>query len=170
VFHEILINSSKYSRIELKLTIGDSLEAILNYYSNMAEFMRRIELIRRRHRLTSAVERIIPDIINPLEFLSRTDVRERYRFEPESILFMLQLISKSTGFDTFRSLPLPPIISLLVTLNRAHYLIIGDRHGVSKSSVSRAIKRTSTAICAIRKKCIHFPSDHDIPAVRTGVL
>jgi hypothetical protein len=120
----------------------------------MADFMRRLESICRFQHFT-VVKRVILNRITPLTFLSQSELRERYSFEPESIHFMLQLISTSIESDTFRSSPLPPIISLLVKLDffasQAHYLIIGDRHGVSKSSVSRIIKRTSTAICALRE-------------------
>ena len=64
----------------------------------------------------------------------------------------------------------PPVISLLVTLHYfasgAHYVIIGDRHGFSKSSVSRAIVRTSAAKCALRDKYVRFPSHNEVPTLQ----
>ena len=134
----------------------------------MADFIRRVERIRRRQ--SSRIDRVIPDRINPLEFLSRAEIRERYRFQPESILFLLQLLQNSIEYATFRSSPLPPVISLLVTLNffasGTHYNIIGDRHGVSKSSVSRAIVRTSAAICTLRDRYVRFPSNSEVSAIQ----
>lgn len=130
----------------------------------MADFHRRLERIRRRQGI-HRIERVIPDRVNPLEFLSRSEVRGRYRFHPESILFLVQLLQNSLEYATFRSSPLPSVISLLVTLHYfasgTHYVIIGDMHGVSKSSVSRAIVRTSAAICGLRNRFIKFPLNNE---------
>ncbi|KAH3786771.1 hypothetical protein DPMN_164880 [Dreissena polymorpha] len=45
---------------------------------------------------------------------------------------------------TKRSLPLPPLLSVLVTLYvfapGAHYVVIGDVHGVSAPSVCRSVE------------------------------
>ncbi|XP_053378145.1 putative nuclease HARBI1 [Mercenaria mercenaria] len=131
----------------------------------MADFVRRLERLRRRQR----VERVIPGRINPLEVLSRSEIRQRYRFHPKSIVFLLGMIFNALESPTFRSSPLPPMISLLVTLqffaSGAHYLVIGDIHGVSKSSVSRAVRRTTAAICSLRDRYIKFPRNDAARAI-----
>ena len=133
----------------------------------MADFGRRIERIRRRFR----IPRVIQDRINPLEYLARAEVRVRYRFHPESIMILLGSIFNSLDTPTNRSSPLPPLISLLVTLmfyaSGAHFVVIGDIHGVSKASVCRAIKKVTAAICELRHDHVKFPTNLERQTIKT---
>ena len=124
----------------------------------MADFDRRIQRLRRFVRL----ERVFRDRSNPLEQLAREEVRDRYRFYPESIMILLQTITVGLESATNRSMPLPPLLSLLVTLqfyaSGSHFIVIGDIHGVSKASVSRAIRKTTLLISSLIKEFVKFPT------------
>ena len=124
----------------------------------MADYNRRSQRLRRFVR----VERVFRDRSNPLEQLAREEVRDRYRFYPESILLLLQSVAAALETETNRSMPLPPLLSLLVTLHflasGCHYIIIGDIHGISKSSVSRAVKKTTILISSLLGEYVKFPT------------
>ncbi len=59
----------------------------------------------------------LADKSNPLENLTPEEVKRVYRFHPETILFLLDIVS-DVLLKPFcdRGLPLPPMINLLCTL------------------------------------------------------
>ncbi|XP_053390062.1 putative nuclease HARBI1 [Mercenaria mercenaria] len=125
--------------------------------------MAAVERRMRRIRRFQPIERVFRDRNNPLENLSMLEIFSRYRFMPESILVLTGMIFDVLDSPTMRSLPLPPLLSVLVTLHfyasGSHYMAIGDIHGISTSSVCRAVKRTTTAICQLLPTFVKFPAD-----------
>ncbi|XP_052261316.1 putative nuclease HARBI1 [Dreissena polymorpha] len=71
------------------------------------------------------------------------EIRERYRFFPETILFLVNMLNLERA--TERSCPLPPLISTLAALHflatGTHHIVTAGLHGISRSSVSGAVKQ-----------------------------
>ena len=90
------------------------------------------------------------DRSNQLETLNQDEIRARCRYYQETIYFLLELVYDFLDSPTKRSLPLPPLTSLLVTLQffacGTRHIIIGDLHSVSKQSVGRAVDRVTLAL------------------------
>ena len=132
----------------------------------MADLERRIQRLRRFSR----IPRVIPDRNNPLEVLSASEIRERYRFFPESIMFVVGFLHSSIESATLRSSPLPPLLTVLCMLqfyaSGCHYIIIADRHGVSKSSVCRAIKKGTLALCGHVRQWVKWPQTADANTIK----
>ncbi|KAH3896012.1 hypothetical protein DPMN_020183 [Dreissena polymorpha] len=78
----------------------------------MAAFVDRINRLRRRQ----LIERVVADRSNPLEVLSAEEVRERYRFCPETIHFIVGVVFNVLDSPTSRSLPVPTLLSVLTAL------------------------------------------------------
>ena len=81
----------------------------------MADFERRMQRLRR-YNAFHRVPRVIKDRTNPLETLSEGEVYERYRFMPASIVLLVNLLINGIDCPTNRSMPLPPMLCVLVTL------------------------------------------------------
>jgi len=110
----------------------------------MADIRRRIRRIQQRNAGNIHV-RVFRDRLTPLEVYSEDEIFSRYRFRPHSIEILVRLVSGDLARDTRRSQPLPPLLCVLVTLQflatGAHYVVIGDVHGLSASSVCRAVRQ-----------------------------
>ncbi|KAH3709278.1 hypothetical protein DPMN_068740 [Dreissena polymorpha] len=80
--------------------------------------------IRRRIRQASFQDRL-----NPLEVLSDEEVFRRYRFRGRTIMDIVEMLFPFLERPTKRSSPLPPLLSVLVTLyflaSGANYMVIG---------------------------------------------
>ncbi|XP_052778725.1 putative nuclease HARBI1 [Mya arenaria] len=107
------------------------------------------------------IPRVLKDRAKPLESLSGVEVRERYRFYPETIVMIVGVVFNELDAATRRSLRLPPLLSVLVTLQffatGAHHLLIAEIHGISRPSVGRAIDRITNALCRHINKFISMP-------------
>ena len=130
----------------------------------MAAIQRRLQRLRQRIR-DLPIPRVFQDRSNPLETLSPPEVFQRYRFRPPSILILLDILFPHLERATGRSCPLPPLLSLLVCLHflatGAHYIVVGDVHGISASSVCRAIKTTVSVLSRVARESIRFRRDVD---------
>ena len=112
-------------------------------------YIERLQRLQRFYRFRQQrVPRLFSDRANPLEMLSRVEIREKYRFLPETIVMIVASVFPALDTPTGRSMPLPP---LLVTLQffamGAHHLLIAEIHGISRPSVGRAIDRVTHALC-----------------------
>ena len=70
---------------------------------------------RQRHRQRVAHNRLV-DRENPLEMMPETEIFKRFRFRPDTILFIVRLLELILKRDTLRSCALPPLLQVLVTL------------------------------------------------------
>ncbi|KAH3894461.1 hypothetical protein DPMN_018618 [Dreissena polymorpha] len=104
----------------------------------MADIERRLRRARYLNELFPMDRRVFRDRTNPLETLSPMEIRERYRFFPETILFLVNMLNLERA--TERSCPLPPLISTLAALHflatGTHHIVTAGLHGISRSSVS----------------------------------
>ncbi|XP_056008446.1 putative nuclease HARBI1 [Ostrea edulis] len=115
--------------------------------------------------------RMIKDRTNPLEVLSSDEIFQRYRFRSATILFICGLISEDLRHQTQISCPLLPLLQVLAALRfyatGSFYELIGDSLSISKSAVGRAVRAVTSLICSLSARYIKFPSQDEIPSIRT---
>lgn len=127
----------------------------------MADTVLRLRRFRRLNRFVRVDTRVFRDRTNPLENLSRQEVRERYRFFPETIIYICGLLNVERR--TQRSKPLPVLLTVLVSLHffatNCHHIVTADLHGISRSSVCRSVAQFTDEMCKRMKEFIFFPVD-----------
>jgi hypothetical protein len=125
----------------------------------MADIVRRLRRIRYIRNRLPFDNRVFRDRANPLESLSREEIRDRYRFYPESVIYLCQLVNLER--DTKRSSPLPPLLTTLVALHffatGTHHIVTATLHGISRSSVCRAVKQFTDALCELINQFVNMP-------------
>ena len=93
------------------------------------------------------------------------ELRARYRFKRESILFITNLVAGDITRNTRRNHALSPLhqvpIALRFYASGGFLQVIGDTFGVDKSTVSRAITDVSRALAAKQPRFIKWPLTHD---------
>ncbi|XP_062581784.1 putative nuclease HARBI1, partial [Saccostrea cucullata] len=108
--------------------------------------------------------RVFRDRTNPLDFLNDEEVIERYRLPRHFLYRLVELVRGDVERPTNRSHSLPAYTQVLVTIRylakASFFSECGDLHGISRSSVSRAIDRVTRSICNELDN-IHFPSEND---------
>ena len=93
------------------------------------------------------------------------ELRARYRFRRESILFITNLVAGDISRNTRRNHALPPLQQVLIGLrfyaSGSFLQVIGDTFGVDKSTVSRVITDVSRALIAKQPLFIKSPSTNE---------
>ena len=93
------------------------------------------------------------------------ELRARYRFRRESILFITNLVAGDISRNTRRNHALPPLLQVLIALrfyaSGSFLQVIGDTFGVDKSTVSRVIADVSRALIVKQPRFIKWPSTND---------
>ena len=93
------------------------------------------------------------------------ELRARYRFRRESILFITNLVAGDISRNTRRNHALPPLHQVLIALrfyaSGSFLQVIGDTFGVDKSTVSRVISDVSRALIVKQPRFIKWPSTTD---------
>ena len=106
-------------------------------------------------------ERVFRDHLNPLERYDDHDFLYLYRLPKVVILEIVDDIGAQLERTTRRSGVVPAVLQVCVTLQFLACANIqrsaGDIHGISKSTVSRSIRRVISAIAAKAKDYIKFP-------------
>ena len=96
---------------------------------------------------------------------SDEELRVRYRFRRESILFITNLVAGDISRNTRRNHALPPLLQVLIALrfyaSGSFLQVIGDTFGVDKSTVSQAITDVSRALIAKQHLFIKWPLTND---------
>ena len=110
----------------------------------MVAALRRVRyLCERLRQRREHVERIIPDHQNPFEVYSPQEVRVRYRFFPDTIMFIARAIGADLQRLTDKSSAIPVVIQLCVALRffatGSFFIIVGDCVRLSKSAAYRAV-------------------------------
>lgn len=108
--------------------------------------------------------RVFRDRSNPLEDLEEEEIFERYRFRPETILYLIGLLPDLSR-PTRRNCPLPPLLQVLLCLrflaSGAMHLLIGDSLSISRSSAGKCIREVAMLIASLRGQFIKFPTGAD---------
>ena len=90
------------------------------------------------------------------------ELRVRYRFGRESILFITDLLACYLRRDTRRNHALQPLTQVLIALrfyaSGSFIQVVGDTIGVDKSTVSRLVTKVSRALVARRNRFVKWPS------------
>ena len=119
------------------------------------QFRRRFLFQHRRPRLFS-------DRSNPLETLEEDEVFERFRFHPQTIMYLIGLLP-NLAHPTKRNNPLPPLIQVLVCLRYlatgAIHLLIGDSLNISRSAAGHCIPGIALHIAGLAQRFIVFPNN-----------
>lgn len=97
-----------------------------------------------------------------------TDFEFRFRLTSSQFEEVLSVIKPIVEYDSGRSAAMSAHEQLLITLRflatGAFYRLIGDSHGISKSSVCRCVQRCVTAINdSLFHSQVQFPEDPQIP-------
>jgi len=131
--------------------------------------------LRRQRRLGYAEEgmpldrRVFRDRLNPLELYTAEEIRDRYRFYPETIVFICGLVENDVQRTTNRSQPLCTMLAVMVSLHflatNAHHIVTAAVHGVGRPSVSRAVFAVCSSLSSKLNHFLRFPTDQD--AVRS---
>ena len=115
-------------------------------------------------------ERRMVDRQNPLEMLTAGEVFVRYRFLPQTIVFLCNRLANYLEFGNERNSPLPVLLQVLVTLRffatGSFQLVIGDLIGISQPTVSRTCRRVGDALTRTAREFINFPRGQDALLVK----
>ena len=93
------------------------------------------------------------------------ELRARYLFRRESILFITNLVAGDISHNTQRNYALSPLHQVLIALrfyaSGSFLQVIGDIFGVDKSTVFRVITAVSRALIVKQPRFIKWPSTND---------
>ncbi|XP_062613215.1 putative nuclease HARBI1 [Saccostrea cucullata] len=130
---------------------------------------RRVLVWRYRNAQQHRRPRFFRDRSNPLEDLDEDEVFERYRFRPQTILFILGLLP-NLARPTGRNNPLPPLLQLLLCLRflatGAIHLLIGDSLNISRSTAGRCIRDIASHLSNLCRRFVRFPTGNDALSVK----
>ncbi|XP_033728123.1 putative nuclease HARBI1 [Pecten maximus] len=104
---------------------------------------------------------LIMDRQNPPEFLSDEEVFRRFRFRPDTIVYIVGLVADSISHGTLRSVSLPPLLQVLICLRflatGSFQQLIGDSVKISQPTVSRVVRRVVGALARSIRNFVTFP-------------
>ena len=90
------------------------------------------------------------------------ELRARYRFGRQSILYITNLLARDLRRSTARNHALTPLHQVLIALrffaSGSFLQVIGDTVGVDKSTVSRAVSDVARALAAKQEMFIKWPT------------
>ena len=90
------------------------------------------------------------------------ELRARYRFGRQSILYITNLLARDLRRSTARNHALSPLHQVLIALrffaSGSFLQVIGDTVGVDKSTVSRAVTDVARALVAKQEMFIKWPT------------
>ncbi|XP_032238952.1 putative nuclease HARBI1 [Nematostella vectensis] len=99
------------------------------------------------------------------DYYNDKNVKSRFRFNSDSIRYIVDLLSPQLARGTKRNHALSPTLQVLVALRyfaSGNFLeVIGDTFGLPKSTVSRCITDVSKALVANKEEFIAWPSDEE---------
>ena len=128
---------------------------------------------RRLRRIIARRSRQFRDRSNPLKDLEPDEVFRRFRFSPDTIMYILREINPIDIVRTInRNLPLPPLLQLLVCLRflatGAMHLLVGDSSNLSRSAAGRCIRDVTLKIVQVLRGHIKFPIGRGAEEVKTA--
>ncbi len=120
-------------------------------------------------------ERVFRDRNNPLEILDDHAVIRKYRLSRECIIDLCEDPCEDLERPTRRNRALSVQDQILCALRfyatGSFQEVIGDRHGLNKSSVSRSIHAVSASLCRRVRQHISYPEDQaSIQRLKHGFL
>ena len=125
---------------------------------NMALFL---QIIQDRHANIRR-NRVFRDRLNPLDAYNDREIVARYRLSRQMIIKLYDLIGADLEPQTHRNHAIPGMLQIFVALR--YYAcgtfqhVVGDCHGIHRSSVSRIVPRVTNALCQRKHIFIKFPT------------
>ena len=108
-------------------------------------------------------EKILLDRSNPLEDLLPEEVKDRYRFFPETIYDICKLLAPQLKRKTKRSAAFPVLWQILIALryfaSGSDYIVVGDTFNISKPSVCRCVWDVAIALARLTNRVIKLPNE-----------
>ena len=96
---------------------------------------------------------------------SQDELKSRFRFGRDSIIFLVELLREDLERPTSRNHAFSPTAQVLVALrffaSGSFPQVIGDTVGLPKSTVSRTIRDVSASLLQKRIEFIHWPTNND---------
>ena len=116
----------------------------------------------RHNRRALRRQRVFRDRQNPLE-LDDIEIFNKYRLPRQVILDLIETLETDLLRTTQRSCALSVVTQVFTSLryfaSGSFYLDVGDNHGISKASVSRALHRVTAAIISHAGNYINFSNE-----------
>ena len=130
-------------------------------YLAMADII-LVEEEEKRESYVLGTLRRFRDRTNPLEDMLPNDVYKRYRFQPETIMFLVSEVYENLAPTTRRSNPLPVTLLVLVTLRffatNSMQRAVGDIYDICPASVSRAVAKVCRLFAGMHSRFVCFPN------------
>ncbi|XP_061188486.1 putative nuclease HARBI1 [Saccostrea echinata] len=130
----------------------------------MASYGARLNLYKIiQQRRKAPKPRVFRDRSNPLEDMEEEEVFSRFRFRPETILFLVGMLYNDLNHPTERNLALPPLLQVLAALRflatGSFYILVGESLGIAKSTTGRAARYVCRLLANMVGTYIRFPAD-----------
>lgn len=107
-----------------------------------------------------------------IDEFNESELRMRYRFGRESILFITNLVFDDLRRKSKRSHALCPLDQVLIALrfyaSGSFLQVIGDTFGVDKATVSRVVFSVTQALITHRDEFIKWPSNEELQEVKNA--
>jgi hypothetical protein len=109
--------------------------------------------------------RIFRDRLNPLDSLTDEELITTYRLNRAAILHLCDELNDELKWPSNKSGALPVELQILTALRfyatGSFQNVIGDTHGIHRSSVSRIISRVSNALSGVINNYVYLPNDEN---------
>lgn len=108
-------------------------------------------------------QRVFRDRLHPFDIYDDTDLISRYRMPRHVLMEVIDLIRDRVEHPTNRSHAIPAVLQVLCAMRYyatgSFQLVTGDLGNISQPSVSRIIRRVSSALHGVSARIIRFPLD-----------
>ena len=137
---------------------------------DMALFLNLQQHLQHQRRNNLRRDRIFRDRLHPLDAYNDIDLVRRYRLSRHVILELHDLIDAELEPTTHRNHAVPAILQIFCTLRYyatgTFQSVIGQCHGLHRSTTGRIIKKVTDAICHHRRRFISFPRNDNARQVQ----
>lgn len=124
--------------------------------------MSRLERLDRFEDDNIHRQRVLRDRIHPLEVYDDVDIHARYRFRRDQIMHITDMLSDDIKHQSELNGALSPSLQVCIALRYfatgSMQNVVGDTIQVHKSTVCRAIRRVSLALCRRLNEHVTMPS------------
>ncbi len=128
---------------------------------------------RRRNYPVHRQRRVFRDRENPIELFSPSQVWARYRFRPQTIIFLTTLLAAELEHTTINNMALPPLLQVCLRnlASGTFAIVVGDTAPwVTPPTAWRAIDRGVKALIKVLgddRHTIKFPNPRDEESIKT---
>ncbi|XP_064639594.1 putative nuclease HARBI1 [Lineus longissimus] len=112
-------------------------------------------------------ERVFRDRLHPLDEYDDVELYQRYRFDRQTILEVIDVVGDELDPITLRNHALPRELKVLAALRfyatGSFQLNVGDTVHVSQPNMSRVVTQVTAALLPLLPRVVQFPRNQDIP-------